>query len=315
MQVRLLIASLLTACLGTVSAKMTLKKDSNGITTITNNNYKDFVPAKRDYWAVVLFTTLADQFGCHFCQLFEPEFKILSSSARSSFAKDGLAPVHFGYADFDAARNAFAANKLANAPNLWVFPPTDGPHALEEAEPRRYDFSRGPNADAAAEFLRDALGGRQLQVKRSFDYAKAGRFAGSIVGIVVGGAVIWRLAGPILTSRHFWALVTIALILIFNGGYMFTQVRHSPYKGGPDGPYIAGGFTEQFGAEVYIVGGIYGLLAFSVISLAVAVPRIRNRNTQAMLVSVWVLVQFFVYSFLIQLFRQKNGGYPFKLFL
>lgn len=58
---------------------------------------------------------------------------------------------------------------------------------------------------------------------------------------------------------------------------------------------------------------IDGVLAFSVISLAVSVPRIKNPNTQGMLIAVWMLVQFFVYSFLLALFRQKNGGYPFKL--
>ena len=60
---------------------------------------------------------------------------------------------------------------------------------------------------------------------------------------------------------------------------------------------------------------IDAVLAFSVVTLAVSVPRISNGTTQTMMIAVWVGVQLFVFSFLLQLFRQKNGGYPFKLLL
>lgn len=60
---------------------------------------------------------------------------------------------------------------------------------------------------------------------------------------------------------------------------------------------------------------IDALLAFSVVTLAISVPRIKSPQTQTILIAIWLLVQIFVFSFLMQLFKRKNGGYPFKLLL
>lgn len=56
-----------------------------------------------------------------------------------------------------------------------------------------------------------------------------------------------------------------------------------------------------------------GVLSFCVISLAVKVPRIADSRTQQVAVFVWGVVLFLMYSFLLSIFRIKNGGYPFSL--
>ena len=56
-----------------------------------------------------------------------------------------------------------------------------------------------------------------------------------------------------------------------------------------------------------------GVLAFATISLALKVPRMTNPKTQAVAVAVWGGVMFGMYSFLLSVFRIKNGGYPFYL--
>jgi oligosaccharyltransferase complex subunit gamma len=59
--------------------------------------------------------------------------------------------------------------------------------------------------------------------------------------------------------------------------------------------------------------GADGVLSFCVISLAVKVPRIADSSTQRVAVFAWGAVIFLMYSFLLSVFRVKNGGYPFSL--
>jgi hypothetical protein len=56
-----------------------------------------------------------------------------------------------------------------------------------------------------------------------------------------------------------------------------------------------------------------GVLAFATITLAIKVPRIANAKTQQVAVLAWAGVVLLMYSFLLSIFRFKNGGYPFFL--
>lgn len=54
-----------------------------------------------------------------------------------------------------------------------------------------------------------------------------------------------------------------------------------------------------------------GILSFAVIALALKVPRMSDPKSQQVAVFLWGGVLFVVYSFLLSVFRIKNGGYPF----
>jgi oligosaccharyltransferase complex subunit gamma len=56
-----------------------------------------------------------------------------------------------------------------------------------------------------------------------------------------------------------------------------------------------------------------GILSFATISLALKVPRMADARKQQIAVLVWGAVLFGMYSFLLSVFRIKNGGYPFWL--
>lgn len=120
---------------------------------------------------------------------------------------------------------------------------------------------------------------------------------------------------------------------------MFNHIRHVPYiqgdgKGGIQ--YFAGGFQSQWGMETQIVAGMCkslpqksthhkeqkamtdyfatdAILAFATISLALKVPRMVDAKRQQAAVLVWSILMFAMYSFLLSVFRIKNGGYPFWL--
>lgn len=97
---------------------------------------------------------------------------------------------------------------------------------------------------------------------------------------------------------------------------MFNHIRKVPYVAG-DGrggvSYFAGGFQNQYGMETQIVAAMYGVLSFAAINLAVKVPRMADPRSQGVAVLAWVGVLYFMYSFLLSVFRMKNGGYPFSL--
>lgn len=56
-----------------------------------------------------------------------------------------------------------------------------------------------------------------------------------------------------------------------------------------------------------------GILAFATISLALKVPRVADPKVQSIMIVVWGGVMLAMYSFLLSVFRMKNGGYPFWL--
>ncbi|GAA5880563.1 hypothetical protein JCM3774_002011 [Rhodotorula dairenensis] len=78
--------------------------------------------------------------------------------------------------------------------------------------------------------------------------------------------------------------------------------------------YIAGGYQNQLGAEVHIVSAIYGILGFSVYTLAYTVPKLRDPVRQRLAIYVWTGVLIAMASVLFRVFHTKQPGYPFRIF-
>lgn len=138
----------------------------------------------------------------------------------------------------------------------------------------------------------------------------------TVLGTVTFLYVAWPYLLPVLQNRNIWAAISLIAILLFTSGHMFNHIRKVPYvagngRGGIE--YFAGGFQNQFGLETQIIAAIYGLLSFATISLALKVPRISDPKIQQVAVLVWGGIIFVMYSFLLSVFRAKNGGYPFWL--
>lgn len=140
-----------------------------------------------------------------------------------------------------------------------------------------------------------------------------------------------------LLSRTLWAALSLISILLFISGHMFNHIRKVPYvaKNGQGGvSYIAGGFSNQYGLETQIVAVMCmsplptvrlfipladryvpsdAVLSFATISLAMKTPRIEDPGRQKAAIIVWNAVMLCAFSFLMNLFKQKNGSYPFYL--
>ncbi|KAI9875712.1 MAG: oligosaccharyl transferase subunit ost3/OST6 [Pleopsidium flavum] len=158
--------------------------------------------------------------------------------------------------------------------------------------------------------------GPKPQIVRPVNYVRIVVVTTTILGLITFLSVAAPYILPVIQNRNLWAAISLITILLFTSGHMFNHIRKVPYVSG-DGKgginYFAGGFSNQFGLETQIVAAMYGVLSFATISLALKVPRIADPKKQQAAVFVWGAVVLGMYSFLLSVFRVKNGGYPFYL--
>ncbi|KAF2853939.1 magnesium transporter protein-like protein 1 precursor [Plenodomus tracheiphilus IPT5] len=281
-------------------------------------SYMKLTKAPRDYSVTVLLTALETRFGCVLCREFQPEWDLLGKSWMKG-DKDGKTRLLFGTLDFVDGKNTFQSLMLQTAPVLLYFPPTIGANAKVDPQPVRFDFTAGPQS---AEQVHAWIS-RQLpadvakpSVSRPINWVKIITVTTATLGAITLIAVASPYVIPILQNRNLWAAISLIAVLLFTSGHMFNHIRKTPYVAG-DGKgginYFAGGFSNQFGLESQIVAAIYGVLAFATISLALKVPRIKDARAQQLAVFLWSGVLLCMYSFLLSVFRLKNGGYQFWL--
>ncbi|KAG8629493.1 hypothetical protein KVT40_003358 [Elsinoe batatas] len=284
---------------------------------LTDASYSKLTGPPRNYSTAVLLTALDPRFGCQMCHEFQPEWDLLVKSWTKG-DKKGESKVVFGTLDFLDGKGTFQSLQLQTAPILLLFPPSEGPYAKVDGQPKRLDFNTGsPSADSVHHWISRALPhGPHPRFVRPINYVKITVTTVAVLGTLTLFVVAAPYILPIVQNRNLWAALSLIAILLFTSGHMFNHIRKVPYVAG-DGKgkvsYFAGGFQNQFGLETQIVAAVYGVLAFATISLALKVPRMADARMQQIAVFVWGGVVFGTYSFLMSVFRIKNGGYPFWL--
>ncbi|ETN39450.1 uncharacterized protein HMPREF1541_05673 [Cyphellophora europaea CBS 101466] len=285
---------------------------------IDEHSYETLTAVPRDHYTAVLLTARPAKYACALCREFDPEWKILASSWQKA-DKKGSSRVLFTTLDFDNGRNVFMKLQLQTAPVLFLFPPTTGPHAASSGQPLRMDFLGSQSAESTHAWLL-----RQLPsdpetpypaLKRPVNYTRIVVSITILIGMFTFGTVAYPYVLPVIRSRNLWAAVSLITILLFTSGHMFNHIRKVPYVTGSKGKivYFAGGFQNQYGMETQIVAAMYAILAFATIALGLKVPRMTDPRMQQIACIIWASVVLGMYSFLMSVFRIKNGGYPFWL--
>jgi len=294
-------------------------QSSSNVVKLNDQNFDQLITPDRNYTSIIVLTALAPQFGCSLCRDFDPEFAIVAQSWKSAYPS--LDGVIFAKLDFAEGKPIFQRFGIQSAPNVWVYPPTSGPLSTLSSnnQPIVYDFpGNGMKAESFHKFLQSNINLPSFPLVRPFNWQRL--FMTIFIAVTVGTAIklAWPQIHMFITNKNTWAAISLVTILMFTSGHMFNTIRHTPYAQ-PNGHggfnYIAGGFQSQFGVETQIVAGLYGILAFVTVALAIKAPAIRDPTSQSIVVWVWTAGILFIYSFLIYIFRMKNGGYPFKLFL
>ncbi|KAK8124570.1 uncharacterized protein PG998_000329 [Apiospora kogelbergensis] len=277
---------------------------------LADSSYKKLTASPRDYSVAILLTAMDARFGCQLCREFQPEWELLSKSWLRGDKKAESRTI-FGVLDFADGRDTFISLSLQTAPVLVFFPQRLAltPFLASKVLPL--------SAEQVQAWIARHLPGRpHPAVKRPVNYVAWAVGVVSTLGIAGALAKAGPYILPIVQNRNAWAAISLIGILMFTSGHMFNQIRKVPYVAG-DGhggiSYFSSGFQNQLGMETQIIAFIYGLLSFSAIALIMKVPRVADAKKQQVWVLLWSAILFLLYSFLLSIFRIKNGGYPFSL--
>jgi len=261
----------------------------------------------RNWSASIHFTAMDKRRRCAPCKEFSPSWKDVAEAWAKAPAPSRDAHF-FATLDFDDVQSVFQKIGLTSAPVVYVYHATEGPYASAKSQPFKYDFSHGFEAQPLAEQL-SIHTPIPIPYKAPINWARWGTFAASSLVFLVA----LRFIAPILQNRWTWAVGTISVSLVMTSGHMFTRIRGAPFTSG--GSWIAPGYQNQYGQETQVVAGIYALLGGSFLMLMLVTPTQMSPARQRTQVYVWTAVIMIMFSVLISLFRIKNRGYPFKLFL
>lgn len=176
--------------------------------------------------------------------------------------------------------------------------------------------------------------GKPLHIRRPVNYGRIVSVTTSVLGAIALFTVLAPYLSPVLKNRNLWASLSFITILLFTSGHMFNHIRQVPYIAGNGRggiTYFMGGFSTQLGLESQVVAAtcmcfhvtyelafliilsLDAVLSFATIALAYKIPRVGNEKTQQFGTIFWAILLFTMYSFLLNIFRVKSGGYPFFL--
>ncbi|KAI5963359.1 OST3 [Candida theae] len=309
------------------------------VLTLNDENYESILNGPRDYHVVALLSSNSPQINCVLCHQISPEFEIVADSwvkdhakgitieqeeeeseaAATSNSKDHqkieAKNIYFFKSEFAESKKLFSLFELNTIPKIFHFKPTKalGPRNFLR-EKQEYQFFQGDHKTLMLNWVQDVTG-QKINLHIPIDNTKL------IVHAVIGFVSMFLLkryrknVGKALTSKLSWCIVSLISVLLFTTGYMFNQIRGSPYVlEHADGrtEYFAPGQQTQFGIETQIMSFIYGTLSILVIILIKRAPEIKNESISLILVSVISLLIFLMFSLLLSIFGFKGMGFPYR---
>ena len=259
-------------CISTAVAKSAVKDPiahlsgiiNSGIHAIklTDRNYTDYLTAvPRDYHAVVMFTALADKFGCRICHDFLDQFKKVGSYYNQQYSLS-LMPkenrIVFFYLDFDSSNDIFSEMKLESVPKLYILPPKTEKDKKEKMN--KYEVSTGVLMEGAKGFIKEIENKTNVKINVTVEAGPVmfvlGLFA-IIFGILVDAAskdvnkaLLWY------QSKWIYILISLACFSAGVSGSIYCLLRNVPIvgqnrQGGVS--IFAGQGREQYTLEGIIV--------------------------------------------------------------
>ncbi|WWD16213.1 hypothetical protein CI109_100639 [Kwoniella shandongensis] len=291
-------------------------KSKDGIIKLDSQSYEELLALDRDYSVSILLTALPPQYKCQPCHVFDPAFNSVAASWRK-VPKQVREQHFFAKLDFENGQEVYQQLGLTSAPTLQFHPPLAGPNRnSNKLSVITYELNRHGLTAPPLHAWQSGLTPQPFSLHKPFNPIP---FIVIPLGLITVAASLYsmrQLLVPLVQSRIVWGTGSMILILTFTSGYMWNKIKGAPYvAAGPGGSvsWIANGYSNQLGLESQVVGGIYGLLAFSIVALTVFVPAQSSPVKQRIGVYLWLAMLVVVFSLLIKLFRIKNGGYPFGL--
>jgi len=234
-------------CLGAAFAKPAVKDPiahlsgiiNSGIDAVklTDRNYTDYLTAvPRDYHSVVMFTALAEKFGCRVCHDFLDQFKKVGSYYNQEYSISRTPRenrVLFFYLDFDSSNDIFSEMKLETVPKLYILPPKTEKDKKEKMN--KYEISTGVMMEGAKGFIKEIEDRTKVKIPITVE-------AEPVVFFLCLFAFIWAILidaakkdvnKALLWYQSKWIYILISLACFSAGvsGSIYCLLRNVPIVG------------------------------------------------------------------------------------
>lgn len=299
--------------------KLVAAKGKNGVLEVDEYNFEKFLEGRRDYHLVLYMASDSPQFNCILCHEFQPVFATVADSWFRAFPSglpDDDANVYFLSAEFMTAKNLFMKLQLETIPKVFHFPPT-GPNDANDVYLRKndqYQFFAGDHTLMLRQWI-SSITGHQFDIYVKVNYSKMFLNAAVTFAVVVLLRKFSHHVITVLKSTFVWGSLSLVIILVFIAGYMFNQIRGTPFvkESGDKVEYIAPTAQMQYGLETQVVSSLYGLLGIAFVFLVNKVGAIKHPKVQFFAILVVSGLLYVLYSVYLFIFALKYKGYPFTL--
>lgn len=284
-------------------------KNNNKVISVTSDNYQQLLTGEKDYHIVLLLSSDSPQINCVLCKEIRPAFELVGDSHIKDHPSDSS--VFFLKAEFMESKELFRILLLNNIPKIYIYPPS----TTSVQEFTEYAFMQGSHSQLLASYLASETGD-VFNIYIPTDYFQIAKIGVTTFIIAILIAKFHKKILSFTKSRILWAGISILSVLLLTTGYMFNQIRNTPYINENSSgkiSYFLPGQQQQLGVETNIVSFVYGFLSLLVIVLIKKAPELKNNSVNLFavaLVSVLILV---FYSALLCIFGLKGMGYPYKL--
>lgn len=294
-------------------------KANGGVLELTEANYENYLAGARDYDAVVFMTSDSSQINCILCRDTDPKFRIVANSWNRAFPS-GLPDkrdIYFFKAEFGSNKKLFQQMQLDSIPKIFHYPPQPqgaDPNAWIK-DNHQYQFLQGEQEILIRQWIM-SITGASFDIYIPTDYSRVLMNACITFAVIM---LIRRFRAPLaslIVSPFVWGSLSLVAILLFLGGYMFNQIRNTPFlkESGDRIEYIAPGPQSQYGLETQLLSTLYGLLSLVFVVLVNKVGTMRNAKVQFFAVALTTALLYLLYSLLLSIFAQKHRGYPYGMF-
>ncbi|SGZ52413.1 CIC11C00000001328 [Sungouiella intermedia] len=294
-------------------------KGSNGVLEVDEHNYEQFLEGHRDYHLVLYMASDSPQFNCILCREVHPVFDTVADSWQRAFPQgfdNAGENLYFLSAEFLNSKTLFQKMQLDSIPKIFHFPPTsplDKPNAWLTKNDQ-YQFYAGDHTQMLKQWI-TSITNKLFDIYVKVNYVKMFMNGAIAFAVVMLLRKFSHYLSALVTSSFVWGSLSLVLILIFLAGYMFNQIRGTPFvrENGDQVEYFAPSAQMQYGLETQVISTVYGLLAMLFVLLVNRVSSIKNAKVQFFAVILVSGLVYLVYGLYLFVFAQKYKGYPFTL--
>ncbi|KAH3676091.1 hypothetical protein WICMUC_002388 [Wickerhamomyces mucosus] len=289
-----------------------LFRNSDSIIEIDSSNLNQILVGERSYYISLFFTSDDPALNCKICAQFEPIYKKV---IKSLFKIENLQnKIVFAKVDFEKNKPFFKELGLTHIPKLWILPPTEDSNSNASNQPH-YEYTISEQSldplnlgDYIAKLL-------HITVKIDTDF-EVSEFLGYFLFTFSIVLIFKKLVIQKYPKYKLFQLISVALILLFISGYMFTVIRGIPLiskdaKG--EIMYFSGGTHWQFGLETFLIASIYSALISGIVVLVQILPKLENEIKKNVLIICVNIGMIYLLSYFISIYLIKDGSYPFRL--